>query len=167
MSLTSSRSSASRSVNAPSRASAPNVNGFVCGIALCIIAYEMYACPHEAAPHTATRALGLDQDAAALDARRVDGRAKRRLVHAGAGLEIELPAVPWTPQNPAAGELVDPRAARHPLAHRAEAERPAVVRTAVADPVQGAARLRHDPYVTPRDARDHAPVALEVGRRAD
>src|SRR5688500_17804216 len=167
MSLTSSRSSVSRSVNASSRANAPNVNGFVCGIALCIIAYTSVCLSALGGAAYHDRALGLDQNAAVLDPRRVDGCAEGRLVHAGTGLEVELPAVPGAAQDAAAGELVDARAARHPLAHRAEAERPAVVRTAVADPVQGAARFRHDPYLAPRDARDHAPVALEVGRRAD
>src|SRR5919106_3928597 len=170
MSLTSSRNSSSRSVNARSRARAPNVNGFVCGIALCILAYARRPCMHSRIRRRRIRrepCLGLDQHAAGLDPRRVHGGAEGRLVEADAGLEVELPAVPRAAQDAAAGELVDTRAARHPLPHGPEAERPAVVRAAVADPVQGAVRLRDDPDLAPRQAGDDVAVALQVGGRAD
>jgi hypothetical protein len=107
----------------------------------------------------------VNEDAPAVDLGLVNSDAQRRIVEAGARGRIELPAVPGTAQDQLPGEVVAARSARDSLLHGPEAERTAVVRTAVAH----AAKLpthRHDAYLASFYSRDDMAVSLEVGERA-
>ncbi len=65
-------------------------------------------------------------------------------------------------------EGIAPGRAVHSLDQRAEAERAAVMGTAVADPVQRPGDgVADDADLAAVDAGDHAPLTLEVRQRAD
>jgi hypothetical protein len=111
--------------------------------------------------------LGAHEDPLAADPGRVDGRADGRVIEADAGLKVELPAVPGTAKHPPAAEGVRTGRTLDALDQGAEAEGPAVVRAAVADTVEGAARVANDSHIPPANARDEMAVPLEVSAGAD
>jgi hypothetical protein len=107
----------------------------------------------------------VNEDAPAVDLGLVNNDAERRIVEAGARGRIELPAVPGTAQDQLPGEVVAARPPGDTVLHGPEAERTAVVGTAVAH----AAKLpthRHDTYLAPFYSRDDMTVPLEVSERA-
>jgi hypothetical protein len=108
----------------------------------------------------------INEYAAALRLRRIDGDANGVVVEAAAGGRVELPPVPGAAQDALAGELVAPRLAGDALANGPETERAAVVWAAVSDSAQLAAD-RDDPDLASADAGDQMAVALEIGDRPD
>ena len=108
----------------------------------------------------------VNEDTLAVDLGRVDSDAERRIVEAGARGRIELPAVPGTTQDKSPRDVVPTWLACDAVLHGPEAQRTAVVRTAVAH----AAKLpthRHDTYLASFYSRDDVAVSLEIGERAD
>ena len=98
-----------------------------------------------------------------LDPHVVDRDAKRGLVEANARLEIELPTVPGAAKDAAAGKLVAAGRAGHTLADRPQAERTAVMRTAIAKAVKRAiGRVSYDADLAALDPRHHPPGKLEL-----
>jgi hypothetical protein len=111
---------------------------------------------------------GLDEYAAVLDPRRVDGGAESGLVDALPRSEVELPPVPGAAEHMTAGHRIAPGCAGNALFHRPEAERAAMMRATIADSVQVAgSRVANDPDLTTANSRDHSAVSLEVGHGAD
>jgi hypothetical protein len=108
----------------------------------------------------------VNEDALAVDLGRVDSDAERRVVEAGARGRIELPAMPGTAQDRLPTEVVATRPPRNALLHGPEAQRTAVVGTAVAHAAKLAAH-RHDADLTPFHPGDDMAVSLEIGERAD
>ena len=108
----------------------------------------------------------VNEHTAAFCFRRIDGDPHGLIVEALACRRIELPAVPGAAEDARAGECVAAWLAADTLPDGPQAERAAVVRTAVAHATQLAVD-RDDPDLTPSDPGDDAAVALEVGDRAD
>jgi hypothetical protein len=80
--------------------------------------------------------------------------------------QVKLPAVPRATQDGAAAGLVASRSSRFARPHRAEAQRRAVMRTAVADRAELSAHVEHTDLAA-ADTRDHAAVALDRVVRAN
>jgi hypothetical protein len=97
---------------------------------------------------------------------RVDGNAHGRLVETDACARVELPSVPWTTENALTTDGITAGLTPHPRDDRAEAERSAVVGTAVADATWLAVD-EEDADLAAADARDQAPLALELRERTD
>jgi hypothetical protein len=107
----------------------------------------------------------INEDTLAVDLGRVDSDAEPRIIEAGARGRIELPAVPGTAQDQLIRDVVAARPPGDAVLHGPEAERTAVMRTAVAH----AAKLpthRHDTHLASFYSGDDMPVSLEVGERA-
>jgi len=96
----------------------------------------------------------------------INGHPHGVVVETAAGGRVELPAVPGAAQDTLVAKPVAARIARDALANGPEAERAAVVWTAVADAAQLPVHRDH-PNLAPSDPRDDVAVALEVGDRAD
>src|SRR6187200_2147842 len=109
-------------------------------------------------------ASGLHEHAAVFRLRGIDGDPHRAVVEAASAFRIELPAMPGAPEHGRTGELVLPGLAGDALAHGAEAERPPVMRTAVADAAQLSVHCEHSD-LAPSHAGDDAAVAFEVRDR--
>jgi hypothetical protein len=110
--------------------------------------------------------LYVNQDSAVGRLGRVDGNAERGIVEAGTGNRVELPAVPGAAQDMSPREVVPAGAASEALLHGPQAERTAVVRTAVAHAAK-LAPYGDDAELTPFHAGDDVAVPLEVDERAD
>jgi hypothetical protein len=108
----------------------------------------------------------VNEHAAALRFRGIDGDANGVVVEAAPGGRVELPPMPGTSQDTLAAELIATRLARDALADSPEAEGAAVVRAAISNSAQLSAD-RENPDLPPVDAGDHMAVALEIGDRAD
>jgi hypothetical protein len=108
----------------------------------------------------------VNEDTFAVDLGRVDGDAERRIVEAGPRGRVELPAVPRTAEDKSRRNGVAARPARDPLLHRPEAERTAVVRTAVAHAAKLPTR-RHNADLTSFHPVNDVTVPLQIGERAD
>jgi hypothetical protein len=107
----------------------------------------------------------VNEDAAIRSLGRVNGDAERGIVEAGACGGVELPAVPGAAQDQLTRDVVAARPAREAVLNGPEAERPAVMRAAVAH----AAKLpthRHDADLTSFHSSDDMAVSLEIGERA-
>lgn len=103
-----------------------------------------------------------------LDPHVVDRDAEGRLVETNASLEVELPTVPGAAKDAAAAKLIAAGRAGHTLADLPQAEWPAVMRTAVAQPVERAVVLvANDADLTALDPRHHPSGKLELLGSAD
>jgi hypothetical protein len=107
----------------------------------------------------------VNADTLAVDLGWVDSDAKRRIVEAGARGRVELPAVPGTAQDEVSGHVVPTWLAYDAVLHGPEAERTAVVRTAVAHAAKLAPN-RHDADLTSFHPGNDMAVSLEIGERA-
>jgi hypothetical protein len=107
----------------------------------------------------------VNEDALAVDLRRVDSDAKRRVVEAGARGRVELPAVPGTAQDEVSRHVVSTWLACDAVFDGPEAQRPTVVGTAVAHAAKLAAHS-HDTHLTSFHSGDDMAVSLERRERA-
>jgi hypothetical protein len=108
----------------------------------------------------------VNEDTLAVDLGRVNSDAERRVIEAGTRDRVELPAVPGTAQDQLIRDVVDTRPPGDALLDGAEAERTAVVGTAVAHTAKLAAHC-HDADLTSFHSSYDVAVLLEVGERAD
>jgi hypothetical protein len=108
----------------------------------------------------------VNQDSAVDGLGRVDGDAQRGIVEAGTCERVELPAVPGTTEDQLIREVVAARPPGDAALHGPEAERTAVVRTAIAHAAKVAPH-RYDADLTSFHPGNYMAVPLEIGERAD
>jgi hypothetical protein len=108
----------------------------------------------------------VNEDAAVLRLRRVDGNTKRRIVETLARRGVELPPVPRAADDACASQAVRAGLALDAALHAPEAQRPAVMRTAVADAARLAVHEDNADF-SAAGARDDAAVPFELGRGTD